>query len=131
MSTFTITKENRSFIEDNLFPSQVPKLLVFGLLDHDAFNGNMTKNPFNFENFNLSKIGLYRDGELVPGQIFTPNYDDNHYMRAYSNTMDALNYFNTDDSNGMTLEHFKNGYNLYAFDLTPDGTAQGPHRNLM
>ena len=131
VTTFTITKENRHFIKDGLFQSQVPKLLIIGLLEHDAFNGNVKKNPFNFKHFNLNKIGLYRDGELVPGQILTPDYDDDFYTRAYNQTMSALNYFNTDDSNGMTMEHFKDGYNLYAFDLTPDGTAQGPHRHLM
>ena len=131
ITNFTITKENQSFIKDTLFPTQVPKLLVVGLLDHDSFNGHIKKNPFNFENFDLNKIALYRDGTLIPGQIYTPNYDKEHFLRAYNNTMSSLNYFNTDDSNGMTLEHFKDGYNLYAFDLTPDGTAQGPHRHLM
>ena len=131
VTTFTVTKENKTFIKDGLFQSQVPKMLVIGLVDHDAFNGNITKNPFDFKNFNLNRIGLYRDGELVPGQILTPDYDDDHYARAYNQTMDALHYFNTDDSNGMTMEHFKNGYNLYVFDLTPDNTAHGPHRHLM
>jgi hypothetical protein len=131
ISTFTITKENRSFIKDGLFTSQVPKMIVIGLLEHDAFNGNIEKSPFNFQHFNLNKIGLYRDGELVPGQIFTPDYDADFYLRSYTNTMSTLNYFNTDDSNGMTMEHFKNGYNLYAFDLTPDGSNQGPHRHLV
>ena len=131
LTYFTITKENRLFIKDGLYQSQVPKWLAIGLVDHDAFNGNIAKNPFDFQHFNLNKIALYRDGELVPGQILTPDYDNDHFSRAYNQTMDALHYFNTDDSNGMTMEHFKNGYNLYVFDLTPDTTAQGPHRHLM
>ena len=129
--TFSITKDQRSFIKDGLFQTQVPKMLVIGFIEHSAFNGDIKKNPFDFKHFNLNKIGLYRDGELVPGQILTPDYDDNFFTRAYNQTMSALNYFNTDDSNGMTMEHFKDGYNLYAFDLTPDGSAQGPHRHLM
>ena len=131
ITTFTITQENRTFIKDGLFKSQVPKMLVVGLLDHEAFNGDIKKSPFNFQHFNLNKIALYRDGELIPGQIFTPDYDDEHFAVAYTNTMHTLNYYNTDDSNGMTMEHFVNGYNLYAFNLTPDNTTQGPHRHLM
>ena len=131
LTYFTITKENKLFIKDGLYLSQVPKLLALGLIDHDAFNGNIKKNPFDFHHFNLNKIALYRDGELVPGQILTPDYDNDHFSRAYNQTMESLHYFNTDDSNGMTMEHFKNGYNLYIFDLTPDTTAQGPHRHLM
>ena len=131
ITTFNLEKGNRSFIKDGLFKSQVPKMIVVGLLDHAAFNGNIKKSPFNFKHYNLNKIGLYRDGELTPGQIFTPDYANDHFTRSYNHTMDALNYFNTDDSNGMTMEHFKDGYNLYAFDLTPDGSNQGQHRHLI
>ena len=131
LTTFTITSENKQFIKDSLYTSQVPKLLCIGLLDHDAFNGNIQKNPFDFQHFNLDRIGLYRDGVLVPGQILTPDYANDHYTRAYNQTITSLKYFNTDDSNGMTMEHFKSGYNLYVFDLTPDGSPQGPHRHLM
>ena len=131
ITTFTVTKGIKSYIKDGLFASQVPKMVVLGMLEHDAFNGNMKKSPFNFQHFNVNKIGLYRDGELVPAQVFTPDYKNKHFMRSYNNTMSTLNYFNTDDSNGMTIEHFLDGYNLYAFDLTPDNTNQGPHRHLI
>ena len=131
ISTFTIPKDGNIFMKDGFFLSQVPKMIVVGLLEHGAYNGDIKKSPFNFQHFDLNKIGLYRDGEMIPGQIFTPDYDKDHYIRAYNNTMHTLNYFNSDDSNGMTLEHFKDGYNLYAFDLTPDASNQGPHRHLM
>ena len=131
VSTFTITKGVSSYIKDNLFTAQVPKILIVGMLEHDTYNGNIKKSPFNFQHFNLNKIGLYRDGELVPGQLLTPDYQKGFYMREYTNTMSTLNFFNSDDSNGMTMEHFLHGYNLYAFDLTPDNTNQGPHRHLI
>ena len=44
--------------------------------------------------------------------------------------MNALKYYNTDDSCGITLTHFENGYNLYAFDLTADGNCDANHRNI-
>lgn len=130
ITSFAVTKGSLNIIKDRLFPSQSPKMLVIGMLEHEAFNGNLKKSPFNFQHFNLNKIGLYRDGELVPGQIFTPDYDNDHFVNAYVQTMSTLNYFNTDDSNGITLEHFKEGYNLYAFDLTADGSCHAPHRSL-
>lgn len=131
ISTFTITKGVHNHVKDRLYPSQTPKMLVVGCLEHDAFNGNMMKSPFNFQHFDVNKIGLYRDGELVPGQIFHPDFDKNRFSHAYVNTMNAMNYFNTDDSNGMTLEHFKNGYTLYVFDLTPDANSNSPYRNII
>ena len=44
--------------------------------------------------------------------------------------MQVLNYFNTDDSNGMTLEHFQKGYTLFCFDLTPDAQCHAPYRSI-
>ena len=44
--------------------------------------------------------------------------------------MNALKYCNTDDSNGITLTHYENGYNLYAFDLKVDGNCDADHRNI-
>lgn len=129
IQTFTVPAGTRSFIKDRLFQSQTPKFLIVGLLEHEAFNGSLGKNPFNFQHFDLNKIALYRDGELGPTLIFSPNYSNGHYKRVYANTMSALHYYNTDDTNGMTLEHFEKGYNLYAFDLTPDSSSDAPYRS--
>jgi len=130
VNSFTLTKGISHYIKDHLYSSQTPKMLIVGCLEHDAFNGNIKKSPFNFQHFNLNKIGLYRDGELVPGQILHPNFSNGHFMRSYVNTMEAMNYFNTDDSNGLTMEHFKQGYTLYVFDLTPDANCEAPYRNI-
>lgn len=130
INSFVITKGVRDFKKDRLYASQTPKMLIVGCVDHDAFNGNIKKSPFNFQNYDLNKIALYRDGELVPGQIHTPNFSSDHFLRSYVSSMNALNYFNTDDSNGMTLEHFKDGYTLHAFDLTADANTNATYRNL-
>ena len=130
ISSFIITKDTNTYVKDHLFPSQMPKMLVIGLLDHDAFSGNMGKNPFNFENFELKKLGLYRDGELVPGQILNMDYDDDKYKYSYLHTMKSLKFYNTDDTNGMTLDEFCDGFNLYAFDLTPDNNCQAKYRSV-
>ena len=130
IKTLTLNTGIKSVIKEALYTSQTPKMLVIGLLEHDAFNGNIEKSPFNFQHFGLNKVSLHREGELVPGIVLAPDYPRDQFLEAYNNTMATLKYFNTDDSNGMTLEHFEDGYNLYAFDLTPDATNQGPHRHL-
>lgn len=130
ITSFTINSGVSNYIKDQLYASQTPKMLIVGLLDHVAFNGSINTNPFNFQHFNLDKIGLYRDGELVPGQVFTPDFPKDMYLRSYAALMRVLNYFNTDDSNGMTLEHFKDGYTLFGFDLTPDAQCSAPYRSI-
>ena len=39
----------------------------------------------------------------------------------------SLAMFNTDDSNGLTLNDFKNGFTIYAVDLTPDSSIKESH----
>ena len=131
IETFTITKDVRNHIKDSLFPGLMPRMLVVGFVHHEAFNGNYNMSPFNFQHFDVNKIGLYRNGELVPGQILQPDFTNGLFTQAYCNTMEALNYFNTDDGNGMTMEHFEKGYSLFVFDLTPDANVQAPYRNIV
>ena len=127
MITFTIPKGQQSYTKDRLFPDQAPKCLMIAMVENDAFNGNIKKNPFHFEHFDLRKIALYRDGNSIPGRPFTPDFDNEHYMRSYLHTMRTLGYYNTDDTNGLTLKMFGNGYTIYAYDLTPEKDITAPY----
>ena len=118
--TFTIPKGQQSYTKDRLFPDQAPKCLMIAMVENDAFNGNIKKNPFNFEHFKLSKIALYRDGASIPGRPFTPDFENGQYIRSYLHTIRTMNYYNSDDTNGMTPKMFGNRYTIYAYDLTPE-----------
>lgn len=117
--TFTIPKGQKSYIKDRIFPSDSPKMLMIALVDNTAFTGDIKMNPFNFQHFDLNKIVLYRDGEPVNHRELTPDFDKKNFTRTYASTMTALNYFNNDNTNGLTKDAFANGYTFYAYDLTP------------
>ena len=127
IQTFTINKGLHSHIEDRLFRGLMPKLLYVCMVENDAFNGDITKNPFHFQQFNLNKIALYREGEYATHPPLEPNFTDNQYFRSYALTQRALGMYNTDDSNGLTLEDFAKGYGIYVFDLTADSSPSGDH----
>ena len=128
VTTIAIPKGYLSFKKGNLFPDQAPKLLMIGLVENEAFNGNIKKNPFHFRHFDVSKFALYRDGVSVAGQGFNPDFDNKFVLRSYLNTMRTFNYYNTDETNGLTIEEFLSGYTLYAFDLTADREMSAGHR---
>lgn len=125
--TFTIPKGQKSYTKDRLFPDNLPKFLIIGMVDNEAFNGNLKKNPFNFQHFNLAKIALFRDGRCIPSQPFTPDFESEHYLRSYKHTMRTLGYYNTSNTNGLTPLMFGNGYTLYAYDLTAENDITSPH----
>ena len=116
--TYTIPAGQLSYTKDRLFPDMAPKMMMVAMIENTAYNGELGKNPFNFQHFNLNKIALYREGRSIPGQPLTPNFNKNTYLRSYVQTMRALNYYNTDDTNGITPSQWANGYTIYAFDLT-------------
>ena len=116
--TFTIPKGQSSYVKDHLFPDQTPKVLAIAMIENTAYNGNIKKNPFNFQHFDLSKIALYLGGRSIPGPPLTPNFDGGLYLQSYVQTMRAMNYYNSDDTNGITPDEFANGYTIYAYDLT-------------
>ncbi len=128
VTTFTIPKGQKSYTKDRLFPDEAPKLLLIALVDNVAFNGDVGKNPFHFQHFGLSNIALYRDGVSVSGPPFTPDFVNGKVLRSYMNLMDAFQYNNTDDTNGLSPLEFANGYTIYAFDLTADRDVSAAHR---
>jgi hypothetical protein len=47
LKSYTINSGVKSHIIDNDSAGNLPKRIVFGLVDGDAFNGDITKNCFN------------------------------------------------------------------------------------
>ena len=39
---------------DNVILGQLPKRMILGLVENQAYNGNLKKNPFNFSHHNLN-----------------------------------------------------------------------------
>ena len=125
--SFTISKGNKSHVQDNLLRGLLPKLLIIGLVGNEAFNGKKDKDPTLFDHFDLNFLALYRDGECVPySQPLQPDYANGLAVQAYMRTIQALEQYNSNASNGITLDDFINhGRTLYAMNLTPDMNASG------
>lgn len=128
IESFTIPKDHKSFMKDGLYPSQAPKVVFVAMADNKTVNGDLKRNPFHFKHNNLREIALRVDGNSHPGPPYTPDFDGKMFGRSYVDLMNALGYFNKDDTNGLTMEEFANGYTLYAFDLTSDNNISASYR---
>ena len=113
--TFTIPKDHVTYVKDRLYAYNSPRMLLVAMVDNEAFNGSLTKNPYNFQHFDLNYMSLIKNGKPFPGEAFQPNYDEKRCLRDYVHTMETLGYFNTDDNNGITFEDFVGGSTIYAF----------------
>ena len=119
-TTFTIGKDERGVIKENLFNGAVPKMIVVAMVNCDAFNGMYNKNPYNFTHNRVTKVGLYRNNEPTPFVPFEPDFDNNQYLREYIFQYLALGLVGKDDNLCYTHAEYPQGYTFFIFNLTPD-----------
>jgi hypothetical protein len=101
-----------------------------GLVRNDAFNGDLHRNPFNFQHFNLNEISVYVDGQQQHCvKPLHPDFANGQYISSYLSLFSGTGKINKDDGNNISREEYANGFTLYAFDLSPD-LAEDDHFNL-
>ena len=131
--TFIIPTGNPSLRKDNLYSGLVPKTFVFGMVDSAAFNGDYTKNLFSFKTLTASFIGITVNGEEVPFKPLQLSYTAAtiRYIEAYLTMFSGTGKLFFDTGNDISRDDFKDGYALYAADLTPDMCGSSDHFNVV
>ena len=129
----TIPRGFSSFNPDNIFLGRIPKRIVFGLVDTEAFNGSYTTNPFNFKHYNLSQVGVYVDGEQIPRKPLTLKFDADggqNFMAGFQTLFSGIGKLSQDAGNQIARGDYGSGHTLFCFDLTPD-QCSGDHFQLI
>ena len=98
IKSFTVPTGNRSSVVDN-----------------NAYNGVITKSPFHFKHNNINFMTIYRDGVQIPSKPLQPDFTNDRFIRNY---LKKGQYYR-DTGNAILREQYKDGYALFAFDLTP------------
>lgn len=114
------------------FPGKIlPNRIVFGLVENLSHTGDPKKNPFNFQNFNVTSVDVKVDGQSITyASELKLNYLNNNYLRAFNTLFDNIDRPIYITGNNISREDYKNGYCLYVYDLSPD-LCSGEHFNLL
>ena len=100
---------------------KLPSYLVFGLVDNDAFDGSVSKNPYNFKHFDLKEFYLLVNGNSVPTQPVKLDITSMDYHHTYVNEfLDKLKLKNSNDSIGISADDWINGSFFWIVDLNVD-----------
>ena len=132
-NVYSISRGNMNMVKDNLFNGQLPNRVIIGMLDNDAYNGSFAKNPFNFKHHSLTTLGLYVNGEPMPGKPLETKFTADggkNYINAYLSLFHGSESFGKDCGNHISREEYAEGYSLFAFDLSPD-LSDGGHLSLL
>ncbi|XP_011630110.1 uncharacterized protein F54H12.2-like [Pogonomyrmex barbatus] len=119
---------------DNAIFGQLPKRVIVGYVDNKAFNGDRKLNPFNFKNYSINFFSLYADGMQIPSRSLQPNFSKDHplYVEAYNILFSEIGIHFLNEGNSISREDYAKGFTLFAFDLTPDLSANcAGHWNLV
>ena len=114
-----INKGTRELKTNDLYSDRLPSSLVIGLIKSEGFLGSNTTNPFNFENFNLNNIYVEVNQKKVPADGYRPDFKEGNFREEYLAFFENIG-LRGGASNGISMDYFKKGCTLYAFDFTPD-----------
>jgi hypothetical protein len=120
LKSFTIAAGDTSFTREHISLGLSPKYAIVGLISTQAMQGLLSKNPFNFNHYNLKKISMNVDGEQVPLNAINCDYANENYMEGYQSLLDVVGKWKTDQSLMIDREEYAKGYTLYGFQLCPE-----------
>ncbi len=131
LRTIHVNLGARATPDTAIFNGQIPRRLVIGCVDADAYHGTYTKSPFNFKNYGINEVSAIAGGQTYPSKPLTTDFANNRYIRAFVQLFEGLGICDDNKGNTVNLNKFKNGICIFAFDLSPDEDDGGDHWDLV
>lgn len=125
----TLSQGTRQQNLENLFLGKVPSRLIIGMVTNSAFSGDISKNPFNFQHFNLNNLSVVVNGQQITSKPLTPNFNgkSQSYIIPYICSFYGSGNHLVDDGYDVDRVAYANGYTLFPFDLNGDLSANSTH----
>ena len=99
--------------------TQIPSQLILGLVKESASAGSKGENPYNFKHYDIRETTVQFDDQKF--EVKT-NFTTGNVTQAYARLFKETGLQASGLDPGITLDEFKKGYTLLAFDLTADRT---------
>ena len=93
--------------------------MVIGMVHSTAFLGDFSKNPLQFQHFDIDSLGFTVNGEPTPKEAFQYDMEKNLFVDAFQSLSEITGKAWEDTDNGITKEMWKEGLALTAFDCDP------------
>ena len=113
----------------DLLKDEIPRRVIIGFVDNDAYDGSLTKNPFHFKHYNIIDLSLKVGGDIL--EPLRPDFSEGIYTREFLNLYSGIGKLKEDFGNDIIAKTFPRGYTLFAFDLTPDLSCESDHYQLV
>ena len=131
LTTYAIPAGNRGHTYTHSNTGQLPKHMVICFLDHEGFNGDYKKNPFELQHCNVSSLQVIVNDQKVPNDAYTPDFSKKDAVREYLALHTETGMYEGRRSCDISYDEFLNGYTVFPLDLTPDRSHDGCRVNLI
>lgn len=119
---------------ENMCSGTRPDRLYVAFVSSQAVAGDFTKNPFNFQHYNINQVALYSDGIPVgntPIKLTFDSVNGDSIVSAFVNLFDNAGKWLFDGGNAINRKQFAEGGNvIFCFDLEPT-FEQGEYLTLL
>ena len=123
-----------NFDQDQLFQNIRPNRVVVGFVNALGAAGDYTKNPFNFQHFNVNQIGLFVDNVPVSGNVMRLNFNATSgrtIIQAFNNMFEVTDKWLHDSGIQISRNEFAGGYAMYCFEIEPNFGDDGTYLHLL
>lgn len=118
--TVTIDRNATNRSIENVVNGQLPRRVYIAFTSNDAYGGNFEKNPYVFHHYHINSIACFLNGQQFPSKAYTPDFDNDLYMREYLELFRASEQFDNDARMPITFSEYKHSYTIFAFNLSQD-----------
>ena len=99
---------------------QLPEQVIIGIVEQAAFDGKVSKNPFNFQHFDVREASLIVNGVNEPAELYKLHVDNKNTVDMFANFIENTGISTDDREFGISIEDYYGGSFLLAWDRTPD-----------
>jgi hypothetical protein len=96
-------------------------------LDNRAFNGDLTRNPFNFQHFSLSELAVYLDGQQHGIKPLSIDFANRQYVTSFMSLFNGTGKENRDLSPSLSEDDNFNLIRLVTVRLDMKFATALPH----
>ena len=107
----------------------MPRRVWVVMVEEAARFGSYKLNPLNFQHFDTTDIYLSVNSEAFPKEHLKPNFGRDIFKECYFTLFSQMGCMFDDCGIDLTLNEYKNGHTIFAFDLTAD-MEDGAHREV-
>lgn len=107
-------------IKDNITNGHMPKRIIMTMVETEAFNGHLSKNPFCFKHFGAKSITLTKNGVEYPIPPINLDFAHKNFVELIRYNYSSLQANKTGPGPDIKPKDLANGAFFVSWDMSPD-----------